>query len=71
MRVDDFHSSISTHPNQQFLGFRLNSRQVLLAASYNLNRRITLDAGAARSVRRGDSSWQAFTGLTWLAARLF
>ena len=48
-----------------------DSRQVLLAASYNLNRRITLDAGAARSVRRGDSSWQAFTGLTWLAARLF
>jgi len=32
---------------------------------------MTLDAGAARSVRRGDSTWSAFTGLTWLAARLF
>jgi hypothetical protein len=48
-----------------------DSRQFLLAASYNLDRRITLDAGAARSIRRGDSSWQAFTGFTWLAARLF
>ena len=48
-----------------------DSRQLLLAASYNLDRRLTLDAGAARSIRRGDSSWQAFTGLTWLAARLF
>ncbi len=32
---------------------------------------MTLDAGAARSLRRGDSTWSAFTGLTWLAARLF
>jgi hypothetical protein len=48
-----------------------DSRQLLLAASYNLDRRVTLDAGAARSIRRGDSGWQAFTGLTWLAARLF
>jgi len=48
-----------------------DSRQLLLAASYNLSKRMTLDAGAARSVRRGDSTWSAFTGLTWLAARLF
>ena len=48
-----------------------DSRQLLLAASYNMSNRLTLDAGAARSIRRGDSAWSAFTGLTWLAARLF
>ena len=48
-----------------------DSRQLLLAASYNLSKRMTLDAGAARSVRRGDSAWSAFAGFTWLAARLF
>jgi len=48
-----------------------DSRQLLLAASYNLSKRMTLDAGAARSVRRGDSTWSAFAGFTWLAARLF
>ena len=48
-----------------------DSSQLLLAASYNLNRRVTIDAGAARSVRRGDSSWQAFTGFISLATRLF
>jgi hypothetical protein len=48
-----------------------DSRQLLLAASYNLSKRMTIDAGAARSVRRGDSTWSAFTGFTWLATRLF
>ena len=48
-----------------------DSRQLLLAASYNLSKRMTIDAGAARSVRRGDSTWSAFAGFTWLATRLF
>lgn len=48
-----------------------DSRQLLMAASYNVSKRVTLDAGAARSIRRGDSTWSAFAGLTWLAARLF
>lgn len=48
-----------------------DSRQLLLAASYNLSKRVTLDAGAARSIRSGDSAWAAFAGFTWLAARLF
>jgi hypothetical protein len=48
-----------------------NSRQFLLAASYNLSRRVTLDAGAARSLRSGAPEWSAFTGFTWLASRLF
>ena len=48
-----------------------DSRQLLVAASYNVSKRLTLDAGAAKSLRRGDSTWSAFTGLTWLAARLF
>jgi hypothetical protein len=45
--------------------------QFLLAASYNVSKRLTLDAGAARSLRSGPATWSAFTGLTWLAARLF
>jgi hypothetical protein len=48
-----------------------DSRQLLLAASYNVSKRLTLDAGGSRSVRKGDSSWSAFAGFTWLAARLF
>ena len=45
--------------------------QFLLAASYNVSKRLTLDAGAARSLRSGPPVWSAFTGLTWLAMRLF
>ena len=48
-----------------------DSRQLLVAASYNVSKRLTLDAGAAKSLRRGDSTWSAVAGLTWLAARLF
>ena len=48
-----------------------HTSQFLLAASYNLSKRLTLDAGAARSLRSGPPVWSAFTGFTWLAARLF
>ena len=48
-----------------------DSRQLLVAASYNVSKRLTLDAGAARSLRSGTPTWSAFTGLTWLATRLF
>ena len=48
-----------------------NTSQFLFAASCNLNKRLTLDAGAARSLRGGTPVWSAFTGFTWLAARLF
>ncbi len=47
------------------------SSQFLFAASYNLSKQLTLDAGAARSLRSGPPEWSAFTGLTWLAMRLF
>ena len=47
------------------------TRQLLVAASYNVSKRLVLDAGAARSLRAGAPSWSAFTGMTWLAARLF
>lgn len=47
------------------------SRQVLLATSYNVSKRLVVDAGAARSLRGGAPVWSAFTGFTWLAARLF
>jgi hypothetical protein len=45
--------------------------QLLLAASYNVSKRLVLDAGAARSLRAGAPTWSAFTGFTWLAGRVF
>jgi hypothetical protein len=48
-----------------------DTRQLLVAASYNVSRRLVVDAGAARSVRTGAPVWSAFTGFTWLAARMF
>jgi len=47
------------------------TRQLLVAASYNVSKRLVLDAGAARTLRAGAPSWSAFTGMTWLAARIF
>lgn len=48
-----------------------STSQFLLAASFNVSKRLTLDAGAARSLRSGPAVWSAFSGLTWLATRLF
>ncbi len=48
-----------------------STRQLLVAASYNVSKRLVIDAGAARSLRAGASSWSAFTGFTWLAGRVF
>jgi hypothetical protein len=48
-----------------------DSSQLLLAASYNVSKRLVLDAGAARSLRAGTPTWSAFTGFTWLAGRVF
>ena len=47
------------------------TRQFLVAASYNVSKRLVLDAGAARSLRSGTPVWSAFTGFTWLAGRVF
>lgn len=47
------------------------TRQLLVATSYNVSKRLVLDAGAARSLRAGAPSWSAFTGFTWLAGRVF
>ena len=48
-----------------------STRQFLVAASCNVGKSLTLDAGAARSLRSGAPVWSAFTGFTWLAAKLF
>ena len=48
-----------------------NNSQLLLAASYNVSKQLVLDAGAARNLLRGSPGWSAFTGFTWLAARIF
>ena len=48
-----------------------HSSQALLALSFAAMPRLTLDAGVARSLRSGPTTWSVFTGLTWTAARLF
>ena len=48
-----------------------DTSQFLAALTCNVTKRLTLDAGASRSIRSGPPVWTAFTGLTWLAARLF
>ena len=48
-----------------------NTSQFLMAASYSVSKRLVLDIGAARSLRSGVPVWSAFTGFTWLAARVF
>ena len=45
--------------------------QFLLAASYNVSKSITLDAGASRSLRSGAPDWSLFSGITMLVGRLF
>ena len=44
--------------------------QVLGAASYNVSKSLTLDAGFSRSIR-GGADWSVFTGFTALVGRLF
>lgn len=48
-----------------------STSQFLLAASCNVGKRLTIDAGAARSLRSGPPVWSAFTGFTWTTVRLF
>ena len=48
-----------------------STSQLLMAASYNVSKRLVVDAGAARSLRGGAPAWSAFTGFTWLAGRVF
>ncbi|MDQ6684192.1 MAG: transporter [Pseudomonadota bacterium] len=48
-----------------------NSRQLLVAFSYNVSKRLVFDAGGARSLRGGAPTWSALAGFTWTAARLF
>jgi len=45
--------------------------QFLIAASYNVSKALTLDAGFARSLRSGVPDRSFFTGLTLLGPRLF
>jgi len=45
--------------------------QLLAAVSFNASRAVVLDAGLARSLKRGGDDRSVFAGITWLAARLF
>jgi len=48
-----------------------STSQFLLAASYNVSKALTLDAGFARSLRSGVADRSLFAGLTLLGPRLF
>jgi hypothetical protein len=48
-----------------------HSAEFLAAASYNVSRTMTLDAGISRSLRSQVPGWSVFTGLTVLLGRLF
>ena len=48
-----------------------NTAQLLLAASYNLSRRIIFDAGASWGLNRTSSDWSIFTGITILLGKVF
>jgi hypothetical protein len=48
-----------------------STSQFLLAASYNVSKALTLDAGFARSLRSGVPDRSLFAGLTLLGPRLF
>ena len=48
-----------------------STSQFLCAASYNVSRSISIDAGVSRSLRSGVPDWSFFSGVTVLAGRLF
>ena len=48
-----------------------STSQLLVAASCNVSKRVSLDAGFARSLRSGVSDRTFFTGVTVLGPRLF
>jgi hypothetical protein len=70
-RALDEHWSVVAELSGTRQGGAQSTRQLLLATSYNVSRRLVLDAGAARSLRSGAPVWSAFTGFTWLAGRVF
>jgi hypothetical protein len=45
--------------------------QFLAGASYNVSKRVVVDAGAARGLTRAAQDWTAFVGVTVLTARLW
>jgi hypothetical protein len=45
--------------------------EFLAAASYNVSRSMTLDAGVSRSIRSNVPTWSVFAGFTVLVGRLF
>jgi hypothetical protein len=45
--------------------------QALMAASYSVSPGLTVDAGVSKGLSAASGGWSVFTGLTFLAARLF
>lgn len=52
-------------------GGSTSTSQAVVAASYVLSREVTLDFGMSKGLNAASGGWSAFSGLTFLAARLF
>ena len=48
-----------------------STAQALVAASYGVSRAVTVDIGVSKGLSAASGGWSVFTGLTFLAARLF
>lgn len=48
-----------------------STTQALVAASYVLSRQVTLDFGVSKGLNAASGGWSAFSGVTFLAGRMF
>ena len=52
-------------------GGNASTTQALVAASYSVSKRVTLDIGVSKGLNAASGSWSMFSGVTFLAAHLF
>jgi len=48
-----------------------STTQALVAASYSVSKAVTVDIGASKGLNSASGAWSVFSGVTFLAARLF
>lgn len=48
-----------------------NTTQALVAVSYSVSKSVTLDLGTSKGLNTASGGWSVFSGITFLAARLF
>jgi hypothetical protein len=52
-------------------GGAARTAQALVAASYSVSPRLVVDVGASKGLNAASGGWSVFTGMTFLAARVF